>query len=417
MYNELKNQIKQSKSFLSFTSLSVLGQLIYFLTPLIIAKVLNPSGFGSYSLSMMIIFLFTSMFIASSQTPFIIYANEELKKTRKINKAFSIQLIFLLSSIVFFVLLTLLFNRYILEFAQITNIQLFFLFLAYIGIGLKTFIEKLFLALNKKINYSLYGLTLGIFSLIFILLLYYFEKMCLETVFLIYFATPIIALFLFLKEINFNKLLPLQVDKQLFKEMFDFTKWQMMGLTAVYFINWGDNLVLRYFVSIEEIGVYNLGYQMFKGLISLTFILNSYFLPFISQNIDNKEKIRNYLYVKRPKIMLAGTLIIILIFIMTPYLFNIVYGDIYKESVNVLRILLIATMISLYKTFYTPIINSLKKYKFTAIINVIQISVNLLANIILIYLFGFIGAAWGTLISYFISCVGYEIYIKHLKIT
>ena len=35
-------------------------------------------------------------------------------------------------------------------------------------------------------------------------------------------------------------------------------------MTAVYFINWGDNLVLRCFVSMEHIGVYNLGLNPYR---------------------------------------------------------------------------------------------------------------------------------------------------------
>jgi len=41
------------------------------------------------------------------------------------------------------------------------------------------------------------------------------------------------------------------------------------GALSMYLINWGDNFVLRSFVSFESIGVYNLGYQIFKGLILL----------------------------------------------------------------------------------------------------------------------------------------------------
>ena len=414
MITKIKNELKQGKNFLSFSTLKILSQAILFIIPLIIAKLLNPAGFGSYSLSMMVIFIFTSMFIASSQTPFIIYANKELKKTKKINKAFSIQLIFLLGSIIFYILLTLLFSEQVLNFTKITNIQLLFLFLAYLGIGLKTFIENLFLALNKRINNGEYNLVLGIFNLIFILLVYCFDKICLETIFFTYFLSSIFALILFLRKIEYKKLFPLKLDKPLFKEMFDFTKWQMMGLTAVYFINWGDNLVLRYFVSMEEIGVYNLGYQIFKGLISLTFIINAYFLPFVSQNIDNKDKMKNYLYKKRPKIFLFGFLGIIIIFLDTPLIFNLIYKDVYLSSVVVLRVLLIACVLHLYSVFYIPMINSLKNYKFAQKVNIFVVLINIGLDIIFVYSFGIIGAAIGTVIAYMVSVSLYYLYFKKI---
>ena len=315
MISKFKKEMIQSKTFLNFTFLKILGQGMAFIVPLAIAKILSPEGFGSYSLSMMIVFFFTSAFIASSQTPFIVYANEELKKTGKINKAFSVQLLFLLSATIFCILFIFIFSKYIINFTKISNLQLMFLFLAYLGIGLNSFVENLFLALDKRINHSRYFLVVGFTSLVLLLYFYFENNLNISTIFLIYFISSIISTTFFLYQIDFKKLFPFVFDKGLFSDTFHWTKWQIMGLTAVYFINWGDNLVLRYFVSMEEIGIYNLGYQIFKGLISLTFILNSYFLPFVSQNIDNKERMRNYLYVKRPKIMLAGTLCMIFIYL------------------------------------------------------------------------------------------------------
>ena len=411
MIDKFKKELNQSKTFFSFSFLKIFGQGIAFILPLAIAKILSPEGFGSYSLSMMIVFFFTSAFIASSQTPFIVYANEELKKTKKINKSFSVQLLFLYTSIIFFIILTFVFSNHITNFANISNLQLAFLFLAYLGIGLNSVIENLFLALNKRINHSLYSLAIGIVNVVLLLFFYFQNNLNLNTVFLIYFLSSIISALLFLHKIDITILFPFVFDKKLFREMFQWTKWQIMGLTAVYFINWGDNLVLRYFVSMEEIGIYNLGYQIFKGLISLTFILNSYFLPFISQNIDNKERMRNYLYVKRPKIMLAGVFCIILLYFIIPKSFNLIYGDIYTESVTILKILLIGNIIVLYNVFYTPILNSLKKYKFYQLSNIAHIAINILLNVILVPIIGASGAAVATVIAYFCKTVMFELYL------
>jgi O-antigen/teichoic acid export membrane protein len=410
MIDKFKNELNHSKMFINFSLLNIMGQGVMFITPLIIAKILSPEGFGSYSLSMMIVFLFTSAFIASSQTPFIVYANEENKSYSKINKAFSIQLLFLVISIIFFIALTFVFSKYITNFIKISNFQLLFLFLAYIGIGLNSFVQNIFLALNKKIYYSLFFLTYGIANFILLLIFYFQNNLNLNTVFLIYFISSIVSTVIFLNKIEFKKLFPFVFDKKLFLDFFNWTKWQIMGLTAVYFINWGDNLVLRYFVSMEEIGAYNLAYQIFKGLISLTYILNSYFITFISQNIDDGDKIRNYLYIKRPKILLTGTLGIIFIFITVPYFFDRIYGGVYIHSVNVLRILLAGLFFHLYIIFYIPLFNSMKKYEFIQTVNVIQIIINICLDIILVSKIGIIGAAIATTSGYFVTLILYERY-------
>jgi len=417
MITKLKNELDRSKTFLSFVSFKFVGEGLVFILPLILANFLSPAGFGSFSLSMMIAFFCSTILLTSSQTPFIVLAGEEFNREGSIKKSFTNQLIFFIISIFLFLLLTAVFDESLLEFARITDRQLLFLGVAYSGICIKVTVSNTFLALNKRTEHSIYEFLTGLIAVLLIFVVYVWYAIDFESVFAIYFISSIFSTLLMLKKIDFSRILPLTFDIGIFKETFRWTKWQIMGLTAVYFINWGDNLVLRYFVSMEEIGVYNLGYQIFKGLIGVTFILNSYFLPFISQNIDDKGKMKDYLYVKRPKIMLVGTLGIIFIFIVAPSIFDLVYGDAYKESVTVLRILLIGCIISLYQVFYIPLINSLKKYKFAHVTNIIHVVLNILFNIILVQKIGIYGVAVGTVLAYGISLAIYEIYFYRNKLT
>jgi O-antigen/teichoic acid export membrane protein len=135
-------------------------------------------------------------------------------------------------------------------------------------------------------------------------------------------------------------------------------------------------------------------------------------MPFIAENINNPEKIRAYLYNKRPKIFLLGTVVIVFIFVGAPYIFRLVYGAAYQESVTVLRILLIAVVLVLYNLFYTPVLNALKKYRVYQIINIAQVVIKVLLNVILIPRFGLGGAAVGTVFSYFFRLVAIELYFR-----
>jgi len=417
MIKKFKRQLNQSKTFILFASFKFVGEGLVFILPLILANFLSPAEFGSFSLSMMIAFFCSTILLTSSQTPFIVLAGEEFKRDGSIKKSFTIQILFFTISIFSFLLLATIFNKFLLEFAQITNGQLFFLGIAYSGICIRVTVANIFLALNLRTENSIYEFLTGLISIFLVFAVYAWYVIDFESIFAIYFISSIFSTLLMLKKIDFSRILPLTFDIAIFKETFSWTKWQIMGLTAVYFINWGDNLVLRYFVSMEEIGVYNLGYQIFKGLIGVTFIVNSYFLPFIIQNIGDKEKIQNYLYIKRPKIMLVGTFGIIFIFIVAPPIFDFVYMDTYKESVTVLRILLIGCIIALYQVFYIPLINSLKKYKFAHVTNIIHVVLNILFNIVLVQKYGIYGVAVGTVLAYGITLAIYEIYFYRNKLT
>jgi len=397
---------------LQFGFLKATGQVLGMLVPLVVAKLFAPEVFGRYSLAKMIPFFFTTLLITSAKVPFIVYANQEKTKTGKINKSFSVQCVFLALSLLLFLAVSLVFPDIVMSLAQISKTELFFVSLAFVGLALKSFISNLCMALNQRIKDSLVEFVFGTSGIITVFVLHLADKITLSTVFLVYFIAGVLVMALFIKTFDFKLLLPFSLDKKYFKDMFDFTKWVMFGATAVYFINWGDLLVLRIFRPMGEIGEYGLGYQIFKGLMILTSILPAYFLPFVSQNIGNPKKMRNYLYNKRPKILLLGTLIIVLIFATSGYFLRWIYESSYQNSITVLRILLIAVLLVLYNVFYTPVFNALKQYKVSQSINVIQVIINVILNFILIPILGLCGAAVATAVAYLCKSVFYELYCR-----
>jgi len=413
MITKIKMQFRDGKHFLKFSLVSLFGQAIGALIPFGIAKILNPEGFGIYSLSMIIIFFFVSSLISVSQTPFIVYSNQERQKTGRINKTFSIQLIFLLLSIVLFVIMFVLFKNFILNFIESKDTNLlFFMFLAFVGISLKTFFINIFLCFNKKLLYSVVELFYYSFCAILVLLSYLGGVFSLNFVLLTYFLSALIVIILYLRKVNVSLFFPFIFDKDQFVAIFNFTKWQVFGLVAAYFISWGGSLILKYFVSIEQVGVYSLGYTFFNGFITLTFFINVYFLPFISANINNKKVIKDYLYNKRPKLFLLGSFLLILSGVIIPFGIDLIYGKEYQFAKNVFWILLVGNFVALYNVFYTPLLNSLERFKFYQISNIIHLFLSLILTLFLVPLFGILGAAIATTIAYFAKMAIFEVYFR-----
>jgi len=163
---------------------------------------------------------------------------------------------------------------------------------------------------------------------------------------------------------------------------------------------------------LDAIGEYGLAYQIFNGLVGLIYILNSYFLPFVSENIEDASKIRDYLYNKRPKIFLFGLVLLVAAFFACPCVFQLIYKQAYPESIAILRILLVGCVLVLYNVFYIPLMNALKLYKFTQTTNVAQMALKLLLSAVLVPLYGLYGAAAGTVASYFFAVVVFESYYR-----
>lgn len=412
MLRKIKQELEQGKTLLQFGFLQAIGQTFGMIAPLVVAKFFSPELFGSYSLAKMVVFFFVTLLIASSQTPFIVFANQEKAQSGRINKAFSVQCMFLILSLCIFGVITLLFSKYIMAFAKINRVDLFFVLLAFVGLALKTFLCNLFMAMGQRIRNSLAELVFGSLSLVLVFVFYFLDWINLPSVLMIYFISSVIVIGVFVKAVNFKMLLPFSLEKKCFCEMLNFTKWVFLGATATYFINWGDNLVLRFFVSMGDIGEYNLGYQVFKGVASLTFIINSYFLPFVSRHIEDSGKMRNYLFNKRPKVFAMYLVAIGLIFFAAPWIFKLVYGEVYQGSITVLRILLVGSVLILYTVFYDTVLHALKRYKLTQTVIIIQVLLNLVLDLLLVPVMGLLGAAVATVFAYFCRAVITDVYFR-----
>jgi O-antigen/teichoic acid export membrane protein len=410
MLRRIRQEFKQGKTLLQFGFLRGAGQALVMVAPLVVAKFFTEELFGSYSLAKMIVFFFSTLLIASSQTPFILFASQEREQSGRINKAFSVQLTFFVLAFCIFFAVTIPLDKYIMAFAKISRGELLFVLLAFVGLALKTFLCNLFMAMGQRIKNAFAELVYGILALSFVFVFYWTGSINLRMVFLIYLLSGVLVVLIFVRFIDFNQLWPLSFDKRLLIDMFNFTRWVMLGATAVYFINWGGNLVLRLFTSMDDIGTYNLGFSIFKGIVMLTSIVYPYFLPFVSQHIEDSAKMRDYLYNKRPKIFILGLLGIGAIFVISPYLFRLVYVEGYRGAVTVLRILLIGSVLFFYTIFYNCLVNALKKYKFLQTVNLIEVLMSLFLALLLVPKIGMVGAALATVSACFCRAVIMEVY-------
>jgi O-antigen/teichoic acid export membrane protein len=410
------SKLKSGKTLINYAFLKISSQGFLFLLSLILAKVLSPDRFGAYSLSLMIIYFFSALFMRSSQDPSIVLGTDELKQHSKINKIFTIRIIMLIQAIILFYLITRVFFQPLSNFSSLDETGVLFLFFAYTGLCIRSFFEGTFLALNHRMVEAAYDAITNIISFIWLFVIYHFFTINIENIFIMFFISPLIASLILIRKIDLKKILPLKFDPVIFRQMFDYTKWTILGSVSLYFVNWVDTFVLRIFVSLDQIGIYYLGYQIFKGILILISIARVYYLPFISEHIKDEKKMKNYLTNKRWIMMAAGFIGICLIYIVLPSLFNILYSDAYQGSVTVARILLVGAVFSLYQTFYSPIFDAMRRYEFTQLASILMVAINLALDYILVSLYGFLGAAVATAITYAILSLIYEMYFrKNLK--
>jgi O-antigen/teichoic acid export membrane protein len=188
----------------------------------------------------------------------------------------------------------------------------------------------------------------------------------------------------------------------------------ILGGAAVYLLKWGDNIILRLFVPMEEIGVYNLGYQFFKGTIMGIDFVKFYFLPFIAVHIADTKKIAYYLNVKRTKLVILGAAFMAALFIFMPHIVGLLYSQHYQDAALVFRILLIGSAFYLCSGFYDPVLDTLGKYKVVQGMLVVAVCFNMALDYVLIGRMGFLGAAVATTATYVLLSVVKTIYFRRV---
>ncbi len=181
-----------------------------------------------------------------------------------------------------------------------------------------------------------------------------------------------------------------------------------------------DNLLLGYFTSTAEVGIYNAAFVL-SGLAML--LMNSVgflFMPVISKMAD-KEQIDElkYIYQLATKNILYFSLPVILILVLVPdAVIGSLYGQDYTTAAMALQILAIGYFINIIFGRNGDILLAMQHNVLTSMNSVIGLAVNLVLNLLLIPKFGAIGAAFATTASMaFINTIsvieGYYMYQIH----
>lgn len=414
MVNKFRNKIKENIEILQFSSISIISSGLTAFLPLIVAKLLNPSGFGTYSLGVSLIFFLSAILISSSQAPIIIEMNKELKEKNKINKTFSILLIINFIVIILSGFLFYLFKSQIISFTNSNSIKIVYaLYLGFIGYAMKSVIQTLLLGIDKKKIFATVDGIFGITSILMLILLFTQNYNDVYLYISTYIIAGVISFFYGCFFIRIKDLFPFHFNKALFLEIIKFIGWQIIGLGAIYFINWGDNFVLRLYTNTEQIGIYNLSYKLFGSFITVFYFVNSYFLPYLSKHSNDSQKIKEYIEKTKPKIQKILLILIALGLFVIPFLIKILYGSHYAGSIPVYIILSMALIPFSLSVFYIPLFNSQKKYKIIQIASIIQVIINLTLDFILVPNIGIYGSAIATTIGYISLFLIYQYYYKY----
>jgi len=201
-------------------------------------------------------------------------------------------------------------------------------------------------------------------------------------------------------------LFSLKVKKAYIRQAVLFGAPLILHQIGKFVINQADRLFLAKMISVEEMGIYSVGYQVGMVLLIVSTAFTNFFTPFLFEHLNkgtDEDKLKvvriSYLFI----IVMFGLLM--LLTFLTPSLFAIFISDRFAGAAKyVFWIGLSYCFWGIYLVF-SGYIFYLKKSKVLGYVSVLNVAVNLSCNYFFIRWFGAVGAAYATCLSFFLVCI------------
>lgn len=209
--------------------------------------------------------------------------------------------------------------------------------------------------------------------------------------------------FLFLLK---NKRLKFQYDYTDIKHILSYGSPLILHVIGIYIISTSDRLLITAMVGIAETGVYAVGYQIGMIIMVLQDAFNKAWVPWLFSNLKrNNENIK----IKIVRITYFYFFIILilalLLYIISPLILKVMIGPGYQGADKfILWIGIGYAFNGMYKMVTNYIFYEGRTY-YLAIVTLLTAVINVVLSYCFIKLFGAVGAAQATAISYLISFI------------
>lgn len=189
------------------------------------------------------------------------------------------------------------------------------------------------------------------------------------------------------------------------KEIFFYSFPLLLSSVLLFFVYWVDTLMLGFFRTTSEVGIYGVAVPTAALMFVLPGALTSIFLPIIVQFYSKKkmkEMQKAYSIVSR-WIFSINVPIFLLLAAFSRQILGILFDNAYVAASSPLIILSLGYLVYSFAHTSIDTINTVKKTKIFFTITAIYTSINVLLNYILIPTYGINGAAIATSTSFVVN--------------
>jgi len=392
---EIAKTATRNALFLSIAD--ILSKIINFFYVVLVARYLDIDNYGVLMFAIAFVELCSIGLDLGLST---ILTREIAKDKLKMNVYFN-NIIFIKIILSF---ITLLFVSLILFFAgysKVINFIIIILFVAAIINSFASLPSSIFQAFNKMQYLSICRILASIIIFLGALVLIKFNASVFQFSFIYLISSIFILIFsFFIYLLNFKGKLSLAYDKILWLKLVKLALpfgISVIFVTIYYRI---DSVMLKFFRTDAEVGLYNIAYGFIFALSFVQGIIITAIFPIMSKlYVDSKILLKNLYENSFKMLAILAFPIGIGITLLANKIILLIYGNKFESSVLSLQILVWALVFMFLNVSTANLLNVINKQKIVAFQIILATIFNILANIYAIPRFGPVGASITTVLS------------------
>lgn len=394
-------RIAKNTLFLYFRSIIILVVTLY--TSRVVLDVLGVEDYGVYNLvgGFVAMFSMISSTLASASQRFITYAmgeNSEKKVNTVFSTSVSLHIIIAFISVVLLEVLGIYFINNHLNIPDgrtdaaiwVLHFSILALFFNIVSVPFNALIVA-----HEKMNVFAYiSLVEVILKLAVVFLISHiaFDKLILYSAFITIVSIVVVCIYLFYcrKKFSEARALTLRVDKPIFKEMFAFSGWNLLGNGSMVLRNQGVDMILNVFYGVTINAAKGISNQVQSAVTMFVSNFVTALNPQLTKSIAAKDvERRDFLIYHGAQLSFyLYSLFIIPLLIVVPQVLSLWLVDVPEYSIDFVRWLLVYSLLdSLSRLLIISILANGKIRNYEIVVSTIKLMAMPLSYVLLAYVF------------------------------
>lgn len=176
-----------------------------------------------------------------------------------------------------------------------------------------------------------------------------------------------------------------------------------------------DTVFLAHFKGNTEVGYYQAAIRIVMATMVIYDIIASPYFPVISKKIKtDREGFQKYSIALNKYMFLTGGTIAAFLFLFSDIFIRLIYGEQYMPSIFIMQLLAGVIFLRFVGAAYADILTAADNQKLRAIGAAVALVINVILNLILIPMYGAIGAAIANIITYIVLDAIYVFFVIKL---